>query len=179
MGYKWWTKEEDAQLIELYKNNSTSDCANKMGKSFGAVKSRARALRLFKTPEAIKELAKRRNSGQFTKKRLPHNTVLDGCISLRQDKNNHYYYHIRLSLSAWKMLHVYMYELAHGAIPKGYIVVFKDQNTLNCTIENLELITREENMKRNTIHRYPEEIKTTIKMLSTLKKKIRQHEKQD
>lgn len=48
------------------------------------------------------------------------------------------------------------------------IVVFKDDNADNTSIESLELITMTENMYRNSIHNYPKEI-----IPSLLKKTIR------
>ena len=66
--------------------------------------------------------------------------------------------------------------LHHGEIPKGLIIVFKDNNPMNCTIENLEAITRIENMRRNTYHRYPNELKRTIKLLKNVKSKLKSSE---
>lgn len=42
------------------------------------------------------------------------------------------------------MLHVVVWEEANGPVPKGMIVVFKDGDTMNVTLENLEIITRQE-----------------------------------
>jgi len=77
------------------------------------------------------------------------------------------------------MLHVVNWEAVHGLVPAGNIIVFKDRDTMNCDHTNLEMITLEENMRRNTIHNYPPEIKTTIRLLSKVNKKIRNAKKQD
>jgi hypothetical protein len=177
---KRWTPEQDAQLTELYKTKSSTECAEILNRPYGSIKARARALSLYKTDDAIKNLAKRKNTGQFPKRNQPHNTVFDGCLSLRHDSNNNQsYYHIRVSMREWKMLHVYMWEIVNGSIPDGHIVVFKDKNPLNCLIENLEMVTREEHMIRNSIMRFPEELRSSIKLISKLKKKIKQHAEQD
>lgn len=42
----------------------------------------------------------------------------------------------------WKLKHRMVWEEAHGEVPKGYIVIFKDQNKMNCELNNLMLITR-------------------------------------
>ena len=76
-------------------------------------------------------------------------------------------------------LHVKIYQDAYGPIPKNHIIVFKDRNTLNVTLENLECITRQENMQRNTLHRLAPEIKQTIRVLTKLKKTIKNGKKQD
>ena len=56
---------------------------------------------------------------------------------------------IRLSKSKWIELHRYNWEKKYGKAPKGYCIWFKDGNSLNPIISNLELITRAENIKRN------------------------------
>lgn len=72
----------------------------------------------------------------------------------------------------WKSVHMILWEEANGAVPTGHIVVFRDKNTANINIGNLELISRAENMLRNTIHRYPPELKETIRQLGKLKRAI-------
>lgn len=72
----------------------------------------------------------------------------------------------------WKSVHMILWEEANGAVPSGHIVVFRDKNTANIDIDNLELISRAENMRRNTIHRYPPELKETIRQLGKLKRAI-------
>ncbi|MGH8417987.1 MAG: HNH endonuclease signature motif containing protein [Pseudomonas sp.] len=81
----------------------------------------------------------------------------------------------------WKSVHMIMWEETNGAVPDGHIVVFRDRDTANIQISNLELITRGENMRRNTIHRYPPELKDTIRQLGKLKRAISEvsREKQD
>ncbi|WLG43284.1 HNH endonuclease signature motif containing protein [Pseudomonas sp. FP1740] len=81
----------------------------------------------------------------------------------------------------WKSVHMILWEESNGTVPPGHIVVFRDKNTAHIDIDNLELITRAENMRRNTIHRYPSELKSTIRQLGKLKKAISEasNEKQD
>ncbi len=63
----------------------------------------------------------------------------------------------------------------NGEIPAGHVVVFKD--TLpkheNISIDRLELISRAELARRNTIHRYPPELKAAIKLVKRLERKIK------
>ncbi|WP_110947069.1 HNH endonuclease signature motif containing protein [Pseudomonas bohemica] len=81
----------------------------------------------------------------------------------------------------WKSVHMILWEEHNGEVPAGHLVVFKDRNTQNIEIGNLELVTRAENMRRNTIHRYPPELKSTIRQLGKLKRAISEvsREKQD
>lgn len=108
----------------------------------------------------------------FKKGNVPHNTKKDNEISIRKDKGGRIYKFIRIKSGKWIPLHVHNWQKQYGSIPKGKIVVFKNKNTDDCSVDKLELITKEENMRRNTIQRYPEEIKSTIKLISKLKKTI-------
>lgn len=91
-----------------------------------------------------------RNNGTFDKGHLPHNTKTDGHISIRTDnKTKKQYQYIRIALGKWLPLHIHIWQQQHGSIPQGYVVVFRDGNTLNATIGNLLLISRAQNMQRN------------------------------
>jgi len=121
---------------------------------------------------------------RFKKGQIPHNAVgfKDLDIVTRnghKDRNSPPYKWIRLSLGKWEMYHVYLWKQHNGQIPDGHIIVFKDKNTLNTVIDNLECITKKENMIRNSIHQYPEEIKKTIQTLSVVTRKINKYEKQN
>lgn len=72
----------------------------------------------------------------------------------------------------WKFVHVILWEERYGPIPPGHIVVFKDRNRSNITIENLELITRVENMTRNTVHRLPKELALAVQLKGALVRQI-------
>ena len=108
----------------------------------------------------------------YKKGELPHNTKADGVITIRKDSKGRLYKFIRVEQAKWIHLHVYNWMQVHGPIPKGNCIVFKNYDTMNCDIENLMMISRKENMLRNSIHNYPPEIKETIKVLSKLKKVI-------
>lgn len=108
----------------------------------------------------------------FKKGIVPHNTKHDGAITLRSDKSGIKYLFIRISKAKWIPYHHHLWIEANGKVPKGHIVVFKDKNSLNCKLENLEMITYRENMQRNTFQRYPNELKQAIKTITKLKKII-------
>jgi hypothetical protein len=116
----------------------------------------------------------------FKKGHVPANALEDGAITIRHDHPERTwgkpYKYIRISLAEWKPLHRHLWEEANGPIPEGMNIVFKDGDTLNCELNNLEMIDNAENMLRNTIHNYPEEIKTNIRLTNKLQRKIRDHE---
>jgi len=76
----------------------------------------------------------------------------------------------------WVSVQALLWREQHGDIPKGSVVVLKRGSNRDVRIENLELITRAENMRRNSIHQYPEELKKSIRMVGKLKRAI--YEKQ-
>ena len=76
----------------------------------------------------------------------------------------------------WKSIHILLWEEHVGPIPTGHCVCFKDNNKQNVVIDNLELITRAERMRRNSIHRYPPELKSAIRVISKLKRTIQEVE---
>lgn len=72
----------------------------------------------------------------------------------------------------WDLLHRVNYRKKFGRIPKGMVVILKDGNKLNCKPSNLKAITFKSNMLRNTIHRFPEPVRKTIRLLGKLKRTI-------
>lgn len=81
----------------------------------------------------------------------------------------------------WRLVHVMLWEQHNGPVPKGLILVFRDRNKQNIQLDNLELITRAENCRRNSIHRYPPELQEVMRLQKKLERAIREHadEKQD
>jgi len=77
------------------------------------------------------------------------------------------------SLSDWVGVHILVWREAHGPVPKGFAVAFKDRNRTHITLDNLELISRRELMQRNTIHNYPPELAEVIRLGGALKRKLR------
>ena len=77
----------------------------------------------------------------------------------------------------WAFVHRKVWEDAHGPIPKGHRIWWKDGNHANCALENLELLSDKEHMARTTIHRLPKELKDTIMVAGRLKRRIRRIER--
>jgi hypothetical protein len=72
----------------------------------------------------------------------------------------------------WALIHRRVWETAHGPIPRGHRIWWKDGNHRNCALENLELLTDQEHMARTTIHNLPPELKQTILLNAALKRRI-------
>lgn len=124
-----------------------------------------------KMPERLYRELKRT---MFKKGNVPMNTLYDGAVRMSYKKSIGYKY-IRLAKNKWVPLHRYNWEQVKGPIPKGMALVFKDGDQMNCDVSNLELITREELMKRNTIHNLPKPIANTILLRGALNRQINKH----
>ena len=129
----------------------------------------------FKTPEDIANSLKT----TFKKGHVPHNAKeADGTISIRTDSKGRPYKWIRVSLGKWAMLHVHMWEQANGPVPEGHIIIFKDKNGLNCTMGNLECISRAEHAIRcrQSYTNLPEDLKEIVTLTRKIKKQVNKYE---
>lgn len=120
------------------------------------------------------EAIQKSKNTRYKKGHTPHNTkTKDGVISIRKDSCGRCYKYIRLGKGVWELYHRVLWEQENGPIPSDKIVSFKDENSLNVCIENLQLITREENMYRNAKHNYPREIIPSMVLMNQIDKKIK------
>jgi hypothetical protein len=76
----------------------------------------------------------------------------------------------------WVAVHRLVWIEAHGAVPAGHVVVFKQgmktTEPEEITLDKVECISLAENMKRNTLHRYPKEVATLIQLRGVLNRQI-------
>lgn len=196
--YKKWTPEENAKLKELYPNKPNSELAEIFGVSIYQIKGKAQRMGLRKSDHHMERSSLGRfakgmtpwnkglsympkNSGtRFQKGNRPHTWKPIGTIANRSGRDNEWV--IKVSdtgdkTTDWRPLGEYVWAQAGFEPPTpNEVIRFKDGHKAkspSCyTIDRLEKITRAENMERNTIHRYPEELKGTMRMLGRLKKEI-------
>lgn len=70
----------------------------------------------------------------------------------------------------FKAKHVWLWEMKHGPVPKGHVLMFTDGNRLNCNISNLLLVDRVELLTLNS-HDYcgtHNELKPSVLALARL-----------
>lgn len=76
----------------------------------------------------------------------------------------------------WTAEHRLVWERAHGAIPAGHAVVFRPgrftTNPDAITEDGLELVTRAELMRRNTIHNYPPELARLVQLKGAITRQV-------
>lgn len=122
----------------------------------------------FMNPETLEKFT----ANQFKKGHKPHNTKYDGCERIDVDG----YVWVRISEKNWVQKHRLVWIEHFGQIPPGTNIQFLDGNRQNCAIENLYAISREEQMKENSILNYPPEIQTTFKLMGKINKIIKDQE---
>lgn len=173
-----WTQWELDYLTQHYATRTCADIAQWVHHSPRAVQKKAFNLGLRKSKDFKAERRKvgqfrkgrrpfnkgkqwadfmseegRRNSAktQFKPGKVnPHSPTLRpvGYECVRTEKGRKY---IWIKPEGRRMMpkHRWLWEQAHGAIPKGYNVQFKDGNTLNCVLDNLYLISRAKQVRKN------------------------------
>jgi hypothetical protein len=200
-----WTAEQDFILKDKYEQLNAAEIATLVNKSHYAVKNRLHKLGITLSKEVklkrcnnyqkgmvayntgkkqheymSAEAIEKTKATRFKKGSLPHNALPDGTIVNRKDNKGRLYQMIKLPNNRkLKYMHVHLWQQHHGAIPKGHIILFSNKNSMDCRIENLECISKAENMRRNSIQNFPEEIIQAITLISKLNKKIKHHEKQN
>lgn len=129
--------------------------------------------------------AGRMRETQFTKGQQPGNTLPVGTVRANADG----YLRIKISDAPeppgarganspnWEFVHRRVWEAAHGPIPEGYRIWWKDGDHQNCVIENLELLSAQEHMARTTIHNLPPELKEVVQLKGALNRAITWKEK--
>lgn len=165
--YKWSQEEKDF-IFANYKGCGYINMTKRLIETFGSDLSRSQVKAFYSKHKLNSGLTGRFEKGhvpitpahfkvwedpramknRFKKGHIPHNTKPVGTILKDYDKDKkHVYLKIKVSDSEWKQLHAYNWEQAYGPYDKSkYCILFKDGNTLNCDISNLELITRQEHV---------------------------------
>ena len=120
-------------------------------------------------PDRLEEIRKRMAPTQFKKGERPVNEMPVGTIVVNSDG-----YKLRKKQMTgglwdrWEQLHRAVWEEHNGPIPEGMIVTFKDGDKLNCSIDNLMLITRGESAvmaKKGYRFKDPELTETALNMV--------------
>lgn len=115
------------------------------------------------------EMIERTKFTRFKKGNSPHNENYDGHERTSKDG----YIEIRIRKGKYRLKHLVEWEQLHGKIPKSHCLLCVDGNKKNTDPWNWKLISRSENMLRNSKHDYPEEIIPSMVLVSQINKKIK------
>jgi hypothetical protein len=114
----------------------------------------------------------------YKKGHEPHNTLYDGAFAVREDRRTkRQYIYIRIAKSKWKLYARHVWEQTHGPVPPKHVVRCIDGNSANVVIENLECISQQENMARNSIMQQPEEVRAVYRAVAVLNRAINKRSK--
>lgn len=196
-----WTREELDYLRRYYATDDREDLTGMLDRTWPSISQMAHKLGLYREPARrrggqFKPGQEPWNKGmrgvnfggkatQFKKGHLGGNAAINrkpiGTYRLSKDGYLEQKVNDDMPLQRrWKAVHRIVWEAHHGPIPEGCIVAFKPgQHTTQLdliTPDRLECITRQENMRRNSSARYPAEVRSAIRQLSWLKRKIKQAE---
>lgn len=193
-----WTYDKKQELTRLFPDHSNAEIAELLGTTEGSVSGMACKLKLKKPMEFRIE---RQKKGYFPKGHVPMNkgrkqteymspeqierakttyfqkghtpanhrpvgstrVTVDGYVEIKTEEPR-----------KWRMLHRIVWEQHNGKIPTGHNIQFRDGNRQNCDIDNLYVISREQQLKdENSLHaRYPEEVKRAIQLKGALNRQI-------
>lgn len=200
IGKTSFTKTEDDFIRENYLTMPVKTMGEKLGRSGVGVTGRLKAMQLViprdiveqrKIDSRIKKGSTPPNKGKkqtdymsaeaiektkatrFQKGQKPHNTRFDGHERLSKDG----YVYIRVEQGKYVLKHRLIWEKENGKIPEGMVLSFKNGDKTDVRIDNLEYISMSDNMLRNTVHNYPENLKEIIYLKNALKRQINKREK--
>ncbi len=123
--------------------------------------------------KGVKGLDLSGGKGQLRKGDRPHTWVpighervsKEGILERKVTDDGPARYHFR-------SVHSLIWEERHGPIPEGHLVRFKDGDKRNFDPDNLECVSRAENMERNSYHRYGPEIAQLYQLKGALTRQM-------
>lgn len=201
-----WTEEELQVVKEMFPDHYASELAKMLGRSKTSIYQQAKCLGVKSSKEKIsrtgKMTAMNPNSvaARFKKghvshnlgKKMPshvyekakHTMFKKGSIPANhrpvgsERLNVDGYIEVKVAEpNKWRGKHRVIWEKAHGEVPKGYSVHFKNGNRQDFSLDNLALISRSDLMNQNSFHRYPDELKEVIMLKGVVKRQINKYNK--
>lgn len=185
-----WTAEDDATLRALYSHHSANHVARVLHRTRSAVRNRVAKL----------GLRKRENAGRFTTGHTTWNKGMKGLDiggketrfkagslphtwrpigHTRETKDGYLQRKVqdtRITRHDYVGIHHLVWRMHGRSIPAGHALVFRDGNNRNFDINNLELVSRADLMRRNTVHRLPKELAQLVQLRGALMRQINKHQ---
>lgn len=191
MKRRMWTQAEQDVIRDRYPSESTRAIAADLGRSKKAVGLKARKMGIRKLPEA-------KSAGQFHKGMTPWNAGKKGWQaggrsnqtqfraghkphtwrpigSERIDKDGHLVRKVTDSgdkSADWRKVHHLIWEAHNGSIPDDMVLAFRDGNPENLCLDNLELLTRSQVMRRNSYLNLPKPLADVIRLRGAVNRQI-------
>lgn len=198
MNRRYWTVAEVRKLRSIYPDMDNEAIGKRLGRTWSAIQQKALKLRLRKSKSFMASPVCRFQKGQkawnlgvtgymganrssFKRGNKPQTWRPIG--SERVDQDGTLWRKVAdtaIKKTDWRPVKDLIWEQHNGLIPRGMFVVHKDRNRNNFDPKNLAVVNRAENMRLNTVHRYPKEIARLAQLRGALSRQInkRLHEKQ-
>ncbi len=115
-----------------------------------------------------KEAIEKTRASRFQKGHEPHNTKYNGHERITKEG----YIEIRIKKGEYRLKHLYNWEQINGKLPKNHCLSCVDGNKQNTDPNNWKIISRAENMYKNSIHAFPEEIIPSMVLINKITNKL-------
>lgn len=204
-----WTPEQVAMLESCYKSTMPiHEICDKLGRSVCSIYNKALLLGLRRPDEVLIQCGKRvsqetrsiearfkkgqkaLNKGKkmtpemyakckatmFKKGNTPKNHREVGSERISKDG----YIEIKVAEpNKWRLKHRLLWEQTNGKIPRGYNIQFKNKNKTDLRLENLYIISREEQMREENSYyaKYPKDMQEIIHLKAVVNRQIHKYEK--
>lgn len=205
--FRIWSKEEMKLLSDRYAESVTSELARALGRTSAQVFKKASYMGLrksaaFKTRMAETLRGKRRpgqfapgnrpwNKGipyrsggrsvehQFQPGKRPQNWRPIGYERVVQGYLERKVTDTGVTGADFRLVHHLVWEASgRGPVPAGYALVFRDGDARNFALENLELVSREDLMRRNSIHSHGPELARLYQLIGAVNRRIKARRKE-
>lgn len=194
-----WTPERDQVVLDDYPHEPTAALAARLGVTLDALYTQARRLGVQKTQAYLNSPAGGRLNGQtgigtryqaggtpwskgrkglrngstswFRPGQRPANYMPVGATRMQA---GYQWRKVRDGSwpKAWQPEHHIVWQQAHGPVPAGHVLCFRDKDRTNFTLENLELLSKQEWLGRITLHNYPLELVRVMQVRGLLTRAI-------
>ena len=187
MKLQYWTEEQIKFLIDNYKKIGDTELSEifsskwekEKGWSKKHIEKKRRYLHLKRTPEQIKQIREDWTlKGLYAEsnRKMWETRGITKVGDIRIWKNNYGNNSIAVIKTEEGFVHYnrWLYESTFRILKSNDLVVTKSGNPIAQGVEDLEVIDRKEHARRNSLLRYPEELRNTVQLIRELNKSITQ-----
>lgn len=177
-GHKTMLREEMTKLFnEKFGTSVSRRTLNTKCERIGALTGRTGRIEKGNVPwnTGTKGLMKP-NATSFKKGNKAHNLRPVGSERITKDG----YIEVKVAQpNVFELKQRFVWEQAHGKVPKGHVVIFKNKDKTDCRLENLMLLTRGELARLNQSYRKisTPETNEACALMAKVKNKIHQLER--
>lgn len=158
-----WPDDEIALLREVYPSAKRADLEALFGRPYGTVKDYAIRLGLRKSKEYLNGL----KCGGYHERRPvgAEWTCPEGYVWRKVSEER-----------GFVRAHHLVWEEANGPVPQGHHLNFRDGDRSNLDLENLELESDADQMRRISVNNLPAELREVIRLKANITRKIHELE---